>query len=81
MEVSGNAALMPSILARRAVLESIVIILSILLAFGIDAWWEERRDAADVRESLEVVRRDNRHAVTAGGIREVFGRNDETARS
>ncbi len=58
MQVSGNAALMPSILARRAVLESIVIVLSILFAFGIDAWWEERRDAADVRESLEVVRRD-----------------------
>ena len=49
---------MPTILARRAVLESIVIILSILFAFGIDAWWEEQRDAADVRESLEVVRRD-----------------------
>ena len=44
--------------ARRAILESMVIILSILLAFGIDAWWEERREASDTRESIEVVRRD-----------------------
>jgi hypothetical protein len=35
-----------------------VIVLSILLAFGIDAWWEERREASDTRESIEVVRRD-----------------------
>ena len=44
--------------ARRAILESMVIVLSILLAFGIDAWWEERREASDTRESIEVVRRD-----------------------
>ncbi len=44
--------------ARRAILESVVIILSILLAFGIDAWWEERREASNMRQSLEVVRRD-----------------------
>lgn len=44
--------------ARRAILESMVIVLSILLAFGIDAWWEEQREASDTRESIEVVRRD-----------------------
>ena len=43
---------------RRAILESMVIVLSILLAFGIDAWWEEQREASDTRESIEVVRRD-----------------------
>jgi len=44
--------------ARRAMLESMVIVLSILLAFGIEAWWEERREASDTKESIEVVRRD-----------------------
>ena len=29
---------------KRLVLEGTVIIVSILLAFGIDAWWEERKD-------------------------------------
>jgi hypothetical protein len=48
----------PPSAVRRAALESIVIVVSILLAFGIDAWWEERKEAADMRESLEVVRRD-----------------------
>lgn len=43
---------------RDLLIEGVVIVLSILLAFGIDAFWEERREAADTRESLEVVRRD-----------------------
>ncbi len=30
----------------RVFVEGVVIVGSILLAFGIDAWWEERSDAA-----------------------------------
>ncbi|MBT8450119.1 MAG: hypothetical protein KJO69_10540 [Gammaproteobacteria bacterium] len=44
--------------AGRVVLEAFVIVISILLAFGIDAWWQERLDLADVQESLTVLRRD-----------------------
>ncbi len=44
--------------SRNLVIEGVVIVLSILLAFTIDAYWEERREAADTRQSLEVVRRD-----------------------
>lgn len=60
-DLAGNASLSsfyPRFGARRAILESMVIVLSILLAFGIDAWWEERREASDTKESIEVVRRD-----------------------
>ena len=32
--------------------ESALIVASILLAFGIDAWWDERRDRADEKEML-----------------------------
>ena len=39
-------------------MEGIVIVLSILLAFAIDAYWEERQEAANTRQSIEVVRRD-----------------------
>lgn len=55
-EPSGFFGNYPSL--RKAILESAVIVLSILLAFGIDAWWEEQRESANSRESLEVVRRD-----------------------
>jgi len=44
--------------SRNLVIEGAVIVLSILLAFGIDALWEERREASNTRQSLEVVRRD-----------------------
>jgi hypothetical protein len=40
------------------VIEGLVIITSILLAFGIDAWWSERQDRADERASLELLVRD-----------------------
>ena len=46
---------MPS---RKLVMEGIVIVLSILLAFAIDAYWEERQEASNTRQSIEVVRRD-----------------------
>jgi len=36
----------------RLVAESAVIVLSILLAFGIDAWWDEKQDAAEAHEIL-----------------------------
>lgn len=43
---------------RNLLIEGAVIVLSILLAFAIDAYWEERRETSDVRQSIEVVRRD-----------------------
>lgn len=43
---------------RNLLIEGAVIVLSILLAFAIDAYWEERREASDTRQSIEVVRRD-----------------------
>jgi hypothetical protein len=44
--------------SRKLVMEGIVIVLSILLAFAIDAYWEERQEASNTRQSIEVVRRD-----------------------
>ena len=35
-----------------------MIVLSILLAFAIDAYWEERQEASSTRQSIEVVRLD-----------------------
>ena len=43
--------------------EAAVIVASILLAFWIDAWWAERGQAADERESLELVSRDLNAAI------------------
>ena len=37
----------------RILAEGTAIVLSILLAFAIDAWWEERRDAAAQRAQLQ----------------------------
>ena len=36
----------------RLVAESAVIVLSILLAFGIDAWWDDRREAVEAHKIL-----------------------------
>lgn len=41
---------------RRLVLEAAAIVGSILLAFAIDAWWDEFQDAVDTRENLVDVR-------------------------
>jgi len=37
---------------RRIVVESLAVVLSILLAFGIDAWWDTSREAAREQELL-----------------------------
>ncbi len=39
--------------AKRLIVEGVAIVLSILLAFAIDAWWDERRERAEEREVLE----------------------------
>ena len=41
---------------HRIAAESATIIFSILLAFGIDAWWAERQIQNDVHESLQAIR-------------------------
>ena len=38
--------------AGRLFFEALVIVSSILLAFGIDAWWEERKDRVEEQEIL-----------------------------
>jgi hypothetical protein len=40
----------------RVVLEGVVIVFSILLAFGIDAWWDDRANREETREGLEAIR-------------------------
>jgi hypothetical protein len=37
---------------RRILAEGVAIVVSILLAFAIDAWWEEFQDDVDTRENL-----------------------------
>jgi hypothetical protein len=48
--------LKPQIPWLRVVVEGVVIVGSILLAFGIDAWWDERTVRNDVAEALAAVR-------------------------
>jgi len=38
--------------ARRLIVEGVVIVLSILLAFAIDAWWSERQERIEEAEIL-----------------------------
>lgn len=40
---------------RRVLAESVVIVASILLAFALDAWWDDRSREAELRGQLEVV--------------------------
>jgi hypothetical protein len=54
--------------ARELIVEGVAIVLSILLAFAIDAWWDERHERAEekeVLESLYIEFEANRDAVTA----------------
>jgi hypothetical protein len=43
---------------KRLSVEAIAIVGSILLAFSIDAWWEDLARSSDEVESLELIRRD-----------------------
>lgn len=43
---------------RRVSVEAAAIVLSILLAFSIDAWWQDRSDQIRVKEYLSQVRED-----------------------
>ena len=40
----------------RVFVEGVVIVGSILLAFGIDAWWDDRANLEETRGNLEAVR-------------------------
>lgn len=44
--------------ARRLVREGVAIVLSILLAFAIDAWWDARQERAEELQILEALRED-----------------------
>ena len=50
--------------ARRGIVEALFILVSILLAFWIDAWWDERQDAGMERAML-------------GAVAEELARNEE----
>ena len=47
----------------RFIAEGALIVISILLAFGIEAWWAELGEAEDERESLELLVRDLSSAI------------------
>jgi hypothetical protein len=49
---------------KRRLGEAVMIVVSILLAFWIDAWWVGLEEAEDERESLELVSRDLNAAIT-----------------
>ena len=48
---------------NRFIAEGALIVVSILLAFGIEAWWAELGEAEDERESLELLVRDLSSAI------------------
>ncbi len=47
---------------KRLAVEGVVIVASILLAFGIEAWWNETQERAEEREALGALARDFRAA-------------------
>jgi hypothetical protein len=50
--------LKPQIPWFRVFVEGVVIVGSILLAFGIEAWWDGRQERQEVAQSLELIARD-----------------------
>jgi hypothetical protein len=42
----------------RVLVEGLVIVASILLAFGIEAWWQGREEQEEAHDALEILRRD-----------------------
>lgn len=53
----------------RIMVEGLLIVGSILLAFGIDAWWDRRAERAKEREALEALSEDFAAADSILGIR------------
>ncbi len=45
----------PQIPWLRVFVEGVVIVGSILLAFGLQAWWEGRQERAEERQALEAL--------------------------
>jgi len=62
----------PKLPRSRVLLESAVIIASILLAFWIDAWWDRREDAARERIVLETLLADMREFQSARETRDEY---------
>ena len=61
---------MPHIPWRRTILEGVVIVGSILLAFGIEALWNERQERRDEREAIAQLSTDfQANAVRLAGIK------------
>ena len=60
-------------------IEGTAIIVSILLAFAIDAWWQDRERAEDERESLELISRDLRSSIEQLELAKKFARTSADA--
>ena len=58
---------------RRWAIEAVVIVLSILLAFAIDAWWDERQETVQTERMLQSMAEDFRSNLTEA--REVIERH------
>jgi hypothetical protein len=61
--IRGSRELSEKPRGRRFIAEGALIVISILLAFGIEAWWAELAEAEDERESLELLVRDLSSAI------------------
>jgi hypothetical protein len=62
----------------RALTEGAIIVGSILLAFGLDAWWDDRAHRAELRNQLEVVAREM--VSTREALNRVLNAHDMNAR-
>jgi hypothetical protein len=60
---------------KRTSAEGFAIVVSILLAFGIDTWWDERQVEGDVRAQLASLR--DELVATRTGLEEVLGSVEE----
>jgi len=49
---------------KRLVIEGLVIVISILLAFSIDAWWDQQRETRDAEDQVARVTAELRASVT-----------------
>ena len=56
----------------RVLVEGVVIVVSILLAFGVQAWWEGQQERRDEVESLQLISRDLTATIEMMTGRQVF---------
>lgn len=64
---------------RRILIEGVVIVASILLAFGIDAWWDERQLRVELLENLSSVREEIEGNLDALAVEALFHETAEAS--